>query len=81
MTYIDELLFDQQWNTSPAVKYLQTYVRPYMTTFDGQNFLDWSRKNGYPETESWHPLEAAHSGAGEYMIKVFDKQKTNDPAQ
>jgi len=26
-------------------------------------------------------LEAAHLAAGEYMIKVFDKQKTNDPIQ
>ena len=76
-----ELLFDQQWHTSPAVIHLQEYIKPYMTTFDGSSFLEWSRKKGYPETASWHPLEAAHQAAGKYMIKVFDKQKINDLAQ
>lgn len=74
MTYMDELLFDQQWHTTPAVIHLQEYIKPYMTTFDGLNFLEWSRKKGYPETASWHPLEAAHKAAGDYIIKVFDKQ-------
>lgn len=69
MTYMDNLLFDQQWHTTPAVLDLQEYVKPYMTTFEGQSFLQWSRDNGYPETEMWHPLEAAHQAAAEYLIK------------
>jgi len=81
MTYTDELLFDQQWHTSPAVIHLQEYIKPYMTTFDGSSFLEWSRKKGYPETASWHPLEAAHQAAGKYMIKVFRKQNINDLIQ
>jgi hypothetical protein len=81
MTYMDELLFDQQWHTTPAVLDLQEYVKPHMTTFEGQSFLEWSRAQGYPETANWHPLEAAHRAAGDYMIKVFDKQKTNDPTR
>jgi hypothetical protein len=81
MTYMDELVFDQRWNTTPAVTDLQEYVRPYMTAFEGQNLLDWSRKNGYPETEMWHPLEEAHAAAGDYMIKVFDTQNIIDPTQ
>jgi len=75
MTYMDNLLFDQQWHTTPSVKDLQEYIKPHMTQFEGQSFLEWSRINGYPETASWHPLEEAHSAACEYMIKVFDKQK------
>jgi hypothetical protein len=78
MTYMDELLFDQQWHTTPAIMDLQDYVKTRMTKFDGLNFLDWSRKNGHPETASWHPLEAAHQAAGELMIKVFRKQNIND---
>jgi hypothetical protein len=33
--------------------------------FEGQNFIDWSRKNGHTVTE-WglHPLEDAHIAAG-----------------
>jgi hypothetical protein len=74
MTYMDELLFDQQWHTSQATADLQQYIKPCMTKFEDQSFLDWSRNHGYPETEAWHPLEDAHHAAGDYMIKVFDKQ-------
>jgi hypothetical protein len=49
-----------------------------MTTFDNLNFVDWSKKNGYPITKIGYPLEAAHRAAGDYVIKVFDKQNTND---
>lgn len=76
MTYMDELLFDQRWHTTPAVLDLQQYIKPYMTTFEGKTFLEWSRKNGYPETTAWHPLEEAHAAAGKYMINVFDTQNT-----
>ena len=81
MTYMDNLLFDQRWHTTPAVIDLQNYIQPHMTTFEGQSFLEWSRAHGYPETAAWHPLEQAHKAAGDYMIKVFDKQNTIDPAQ
>ena len=68
MTYIDELLFDQRWHITPAVDDLQQYIKPHMTTFDGLTFLEWSRKNGYPETAQWHPLETAHRAAADLMI-------------
>ena len=76
MTYMDRLLFDQQWHVTPSVTDLQQYATPYMTKFDGQTFLEWSRAHGYLETAAWHPLEEAHQAAGEYMITVFDKQNT-----
>jgi hypothetical protein len=78
MTYIDDLMVDTQWNTSPAITDLQDYIRPYMTTFEGLNFQQWSKKNGYPITAIGHPLESAHRAAGELMIKVFDTQNTID---
>jgi hypothetical protein len=71
MTYMDELLFDQRWNTSAAVTDLQQYAYPYMTKFDGMTFLDWSRKHGYPETSNWHPLEQAHAEAAD-LIKSYN---------
>jgi hypothetical protein len=78
MTYMDQLLFDQRWHSSPAVIDLQSYVQPYMTKFENNTFLEWSRKYGYPESESWHPLDDAHRAAGDYMITIFDKQNTVD---
>ena len=77
MTYIDDLIFDQQWHITPAVVDLQKYIQPYMTTFDNLNFLNWSKRHGYPITEVGHPLEAAHRAAGDYIIKVFDKKNTD----
>ena len=78
MTYMDRLLFDTTWHISPSVLNLQQYTQSFMTEFDGQTFLEWSRKNNYPETAAWHPLEEAHRAAGDHMIKVFDKQNIND---
>jgi len=70
MTYMDELMFETEWHSSPAVSELQNYIRPYMTTFEGLNFLDWSKTHGYPITENWHPLEAAHQAAAEYISEL-----------
>ena len=78
MTYMDDLMLDQQWHTTPAITELQEYIRPHLTTFDGLNLQQWSKKNGHPITNIGHPLEAAHAAAGELMIKVLNTQNTND---
>jgi hypothetical protein len=78
MTYMDELMFDRRWHTTPAITDLQDYIRPHMTTFEGTNFQQWSKKNGHAITDIGHPLESAHAAAGELMIKVFDTQNTID---
>jgi hypothetical protein len=68
MTYQDTLLLDQTWHTSTATKLLQEYVKPYMTTFEGKTFLQWSRDYGYLESKNEHPLESAHQAAANYII-------------
>jgi len=68
MTYMDELLFDQRWHTSESVLDLQSYIKPHMTTFEGQTFLDWSRGRGFEISPAWHPLESAHAAAADYLI-------------
>jgi hypothetical protein len=77
MTYQDPLLFDQRWHVTPAVTDLQDFIKPYMTQFEGYSFLDWSRKKGYSVSDTLHPLEQAHQAAADYMITVFDTQKTS----
>lgn len=71
MTYMDDLLFDQRWNSSNSINYLQNYVKPYMFTFEGQTFLNWSKKKGFPISETLHPLEDAHQAAFE-LIKSYN---------
>jgi hypothetical protein len=76
MTYMDRLLFDQQWHVSSATTQLQQQIINDMTTFEGGNFLDWSRHNKYPVSDLWHPLEQAHEAAAAYMFthKFFKKE-------
>jgi len=81
MNYMDELMFDQRWHTTPGVLMLQDTVKSHMTQFDNLTFLNWSRHHGFAESATWHPLEEAHSAAADYMITVFDKQKTSGPVQ
>jgi hypothetical protein len=78
MTYMDDLMFDTRWHTTPAITDIQDYIRPHMTQFDGLTLQQWTKKNGYPITSIGHPLEQAHAAAGQLMIKVFDTQNTND---
>ena len=68
MTYMDDLMFETEWHTTPAITELQNYVRPYVNNFDGKNFLDWSRDQGYTISNTCHPLEQAHSSAADYVI-------------
>ena len=74
MTYMDELIFNNEWHTTPAVTELQNYIQPYMTKFDNMTFLEWSRKNNFAESAMQHPLEQAHRSAGDYIIQAFDKK-------
>ncbi len=77
MTYMDDLLFDQTWHCNAAIAELQAQIQPYMTRFDGKNFLDWSRANKYSVSEKWHPLEQAHEAAGSYMLEHHFLSKGN----
>jgi len=74
MTYMDELLFETQWHYTNGVRDLQDYIHPYMTKFDGQTFLNYSKEKGFPISETLHPLEQAH----EQAVKVLYKQNTID---
>lgn len=71
MTYIDELLFETTWHTNSAITYMQDYIRPYMTKFDGKTFLDYTKEKGFPISETLHPLEPAHQAAFE-LIKSYN---------
>ena len=63
MTYMDDLMFDTRWNTSPAVSSLQGYCEPYMTRFENKSFLEYSKEKGFEISQTLHPLEAAHESA------------------
>jgi hypothetical protein len=71
MTYMDKLMLDN----SRGIENLRTSVRKKLKTFpNDQTFLEWSRANGYPESEGWHPLEQAHEAAAEYWLPIYQRE-------
>lgn len=70
MTYMDDLLFETQYHHSNALQLMQSQLKPCLHNFDGLNFLEWSRKHGYPVGQrGQHPLEQAHAAACKYVLK------------
>lgn len=67
MTYMDDLIFDSQWHSSPAITDMQQCIRPYLHNWNGMNFVEWAKKQGYPISKTMHPLEDAHAAAAELM--------------
>lgn len=68
MTNMDDLLLDDKFNIGPGMKILQDRIRPHLTSFQGLDFLSWSRAQGFLISEYNHPLEAAHAAAAEYVL-------------
>lgn len=73
MTHMDDLMFDRQWHATLSITHLQDCVRPYLHSFDGQTFLDWSRSNKFEISKTLHPLEPAHAAAAKYMLPNIKK--------
>jgi hypothetical protein len=56
-----------------------TYARELMGQIEqdmqlfpnNQTFLEWSRSNGYPESDNWHPLEQAHQEAAKIWLPIY----------
>lgn len=71
MTYMDDLIFETKWHSTPAILTLQNYIRPYLTTFNNKTFLEYSKEKGFPISETLHPLEDAHRAAFE-LIKSYN---------
>jgi len=70
MTYMDELMFDTRWNTTPAISALQGYCEPYMTRFENRSFLEYSKEKGFEISQTLHPLEAAHESAAKLVYNL-----------
>ena len=78
MTFMDDILLDQKWNITPGVVDLQNSVKPYLSTFNGKNFLAWSKELGYPISNSMHPLDEAHRAAADLIISNLDTVVKNN---
>lgn len=73
MTYMDDLIFDQQWHAPASVLYLQDAVRPHLHAFNGKSFLEWSKQQGFEISPALHPLEPAHQAGFELIWPVIEQ--------
>ena len=76
MSYIDYTMLDTvdpNWHDPKYISVMQSKIKDFLVDFQGKNFLDWSRDRGFKISESWHPLEDAHSAAADYMFPIFEK--------
>lgn len=77
MTYVDDLIFDSKWHTSPAVTLLQNYLKPHCATFDNKNFIQYAQDLGHEITPVGHLLESGHQACFEYAKMHFFKDLFN----
>jgi hypothetical protein len=70
MTYMDDLIFEKPWHTTPALTDMQDYIRPHLTQFDNTNFLNWSKQKGFEISQTLHPLVPAHRAAADYILNT-----------
>jgi len=74
MTIMDTTLFDEvdpTWQDPRSISLLQKEIKPYITWFENQTFLNWAKQKGFPISETLHPLESAHQ-AGFDLIKSYN---------
>jgi hypothetical protein len=69
MTAMDDLLWEQRWNSKQHLVSLQKRIRDCVTDFDDANFLNWSRRQGHDISKNLHPMHSAHQAAAEYILK------------
>jgi hypothetical protein len=69
MTYMDQLLTDRDrspYHSRQSLDRLQAMVEPSLDTFEGTDFVTWSRREGFAISDpGGHPLEAAHQAAAD----------------
>lgn len=72
-TYMDYEVLGQLGHAPDYVQELQTLVKPELTLFEGENFVDWSYTNGFQVTDppGLHPLEQAHAAACELWVDTY----------
>lgn len=73
-TYMDYEMWDHTWHAPDYIRTLQQLTHGDLENFEGQNFLDWSRKHGFAVTSpGLHPLEQAHESASELWLDRYSQ--------
>lgn len=75
MTMMDTILFDEVdpgWQDPRSISFLQKQIKPHIVYFENDTFLNWTKKKGFPISETLHPLESAHQAGFELIRSNLD---------
>lgn len=72
MTSINDLILCDRYHVTDAMTTWQAKIRSNLTWFEGQDFLNWSLRQGFPVGVTGHPLEEAHAAAADLMWPAID---------
>lgn len=73
-TFMDPDMLDTVLHAPDHVLQLQKLIEPNLMTWQGHNFLDWSRMHGYEVSNpGLHPLEQAHEAAATLWRDIYAK--------
>ena len=86
MTYMDDLIFDQRWHTTPAMLAQQEFVKPLMLHWrlknhDPVNWCGWASQQGHAVTDSNHLLESGHELVFKEVLKRLRRGKISTASQ
>lgn len=73
MTYIDPLTVCRRWHQTKGSSILMDSVTPYLKSFQGDTFLEWSKQQGHAISNVMHPLESAHQAAADLILQNWDQ--------
>jgi hypothetical protein len=80
MTYMDNLIFDQRWNTTPGMLTQQEFLQPIMLHWKNNqdqsiDWLLWAVQQGHVVTASNHLLESGHELVFQDVLARFQRDE------
>ena len=86
MCYMDDLIFDQQWHTTPSMIKQQEFTKSLMLHWgirdhDPMNWCGWAVQQGHPVTKSNHLLESGHELVFRHVLKRLRRGKITTASQ
>ena len=81
MTYMDDLIFDQRWHTTPGMLTQQEFLKPLMLHWPDVNWAQWAVKQGHAITKSNHLLESGHELVFRHVLKRLQRGKITTASQ
>jgi len=86
MCYMDELIFAQQWHTTPSMIKQQEFLKSHMLHWKTNqkeliNWSLWAMQQGHAVTKSNHLLESGHKLVCQHVLKRLRRGKITNASQ